>query len=97
MTREEKAAKAAKMLMLFNINDYGEGELNTWYRGIEKDMQEALNMAIEVLQEQILKETPSAQPFVLTCDGCRHVGTYDTDFPCSGCIRREKDYYEQER
>ncbi len=40
---------------------------------------------------------PSAQPPVLTCDGCRHVGTYDTDFPCSVCIRREKDYYEQER
>jgi hypothetical protein len=38
-----------------------------------------------------------AQPPVLTCNGCRHVGTYDTDFPCSGCIRREKDYYEQER
>ena len=43
------------------------------------------------------KELPSVQPLVLTCDGCRHVGTYDTDFPCSGCIRREKDYYEQER
>jgi hypothetical protein len=40
---------------------------------------------------------PSVQPLVLTCDGCRHVGTYDTDFPCSSCIRREKDYYEQER
>lgn len=40
---------------------------------------------------------PSAEPRVLSCDGCRHVGTYDTDFPCSGCIRREKDYYEQER
>ena len=40
---------------------------------------------------------PSAQPFVLTCDGCKYVGTYDTDFPCSGCIRREKDCYEQER
>lgn len=44
-----------------------------------------------------LAELPSAQLLVLTCDGCRHVGTYDTDFPCSGCIRREKDYYEQER
>lgn len=39
---------------------------------------------------------PSAQPKI-SCDGCRYVGTYDTDFPCSGCIRREKDYYEQER
>ena len=45
----------------------------------------------------VIDRAPSAQPPVLTCDGCRHVGTYDTDFPCSGCIRREKDYYEQER
>lgn len=43
-----------------------------------------------------LKALPSAQP-VLTCDGCRHVGTYDTDFPCNGCVRREKDYYDPER
>ena len=44
-----------------------------------------------------LSALPSAEPPVLTCNGCRHVGTYDTDFPCSVCIRREKDYYEQER
>ena len=39
---------------------------------------------------------PSAQPEI-TCDGCRFVGTYDTDFPCCSCVRREKDYYEPER
>ena len=38
---------------------------------------------------------PSAQT-VLTCDGCKHIGTYDTNFPCNGCVRREKDYYEPE-
>ena len=38
---------------------------------------------------------PSAQP-VLTCDGCKHIGTYDTNFPCNGCVRREKDYYDPE-
>ena len=43
-----------------------------------------------------IEQLPSAQP-VLTCDGCRHVGTYDTDFPCNGCVRREKDYYDPER
>ena len=43
-----------------------------------------------------LRELPSAQPPTLICDGCRYVGTYDTDFPCSRCIRREKDYYAQE-
>ena len=43
-----------------------------------------------------LKSRPSAQP-VITCDGCRFVGTYETDFPCRSCVRREKDYYEPER
>jgi len=47
--------------------------------------------------DEWINSLPSAQPPALTCDGCRHVGTYDTDFPCSVCIRREKDYYEQER
>ena len=42
-----------------------------------------------------LESLPSAQP-VITCDGCKFVGTYDTDFPCRNCIRREKDYYAQE-
>lgn len=40
-----------------------------------------------------IKRLPSAQ-YVLTCDGCRHVGTYDTDFPCNVCVRMRKDYYE---
>ena len=44
----------------------------------------------------VLEELPSAETQPITCDGCKHVGTYDTDFPCSGCIRREKDYYEPE-
>jgi len=62
----------------------------------EEDVARRIATIIENEQDMrvILK---NAEPLVLTCDGCRHVGTYDTDFPCSGCIRREKDYYEQER
>lgn len=55
-----------------------------------KGYQQALEDAEKAIVEAL-------QPLVLTCDGCRHVGTYDTDFPCSVCIRREKDYYEQEQ
>ena len=44
---------------------------------------------------EAIEDLPSAQP-VITCDGCKFVGTYDTDFPCRNCIRREKDYYAQE-
>ena len=63
---------------------------------IEEDVARRIATIIENEQDMrvILK---NAEPLVLTCDGCRHVGTYDTDFPCSSCIRREKDYYEQER
>lgn len=27
------------------------------------------------------------------CTGCRFVGTYDTEFPCANCVRKNKDYY----
>ena len=62
---------------------------------VKWQLQEWINELNEAID--MLDSIPSAEPLVLTCDGCRHVGTYDTDFPCSGCIRREKDYYEQER
>ena len=65
--------------------------IKTW--GLIDGLSEG--QAIEILADE--EKLPSVQAMVLTCDGCRHVGTYDTDFPCSGCIRREKDYYEQER
>ena len=65
--------------------------IKTW--GLLDGLSEG--QAIEILADE--EKLPSVQAMVLTCDGCRHVGTYDTDFPCSGCIRREKDYYEQER
>lgn len=28
------------------------------------------------------------------CTGCRFVGTYDTEFPCANCVRKNKDYYD---
>lgn len=48
MTREE----AIQMLRLYEVNDVGEGELKTWYNGIDKDMRKALDMAIEALSKQ---------------------------------------------
>ena len=42
------------------------------------------------------KDVTCKMSLELPCDGCKFVGTIDTEFPCSRCIRREKDYYEQE-
>lgn len=61
----------------------------------EPTYTDTLNVLTEVRDK--IRALPSAEPSVPTCDGCRYVGTYDTDFPCSKCIRREKDYYVQER
>lgn len=47
MTKE----KAIQMLKLYEVNEAGEGELETWYNGIDKDMREALDIAIKALSE----------------------------------------------
>lgn len=31
------------------------------------------------------------------CTGCRFIGSYDTEFPCANCVRKNKDYYDAER
>ena len=30
------------------------------------------------------------------CNGCKFVGTYDTEFPCANCSRKTKDYYAKD-
>lgn len=31
------------------------------------------------------------------CTGCKFVGSYDTEFPCANCVRKNKDYYDAEQ
>ena len=66
--------------------------------------QPAIEEVSEECQEwngNFVRLEKNAQPFTrkldLPCDGCKYCGTMHTEFPCSRCIRREKDYYEQER
>lgn len=42
-----------------------------------------------------IAQLPSAQPERMSCDGCKFCGTFENQFPCNVCIRREKDYYER--
>lgn len=94
--------------LLEKLTPYKPGNLNIEHKSDdEQDLisrQCAIDTAKRVLGDYEITRTlqtalhilPSVQP-VLTCDGCRFVGTYDTDFPCNGCVRREKDYYDPER
>ena len=35
-------------------------------------------------------------PWDTDCNGCKFVGTYDTEFPCANCSRKTKDYYTKD-
>ena len=58
MTREE----AIKLLQMYEIDEYGEAWLHTWYNGIDKDMHEAMNMAISALSAER----------VVRCEDCEY-------------------------
>ena len=47
---------------------------------------------IEMLSE---KARESDEPQT-DCNGCKFVGTYDTEFPCANCSRKTKDYYAKD-
>lgn len=72
MNKEE----AIKLLRMYEIDEYGEAGLHTWYKGIDKDMHEALDMAISALSAERVGE------WVLNPNG------YDWNLPawcCSEC------------
>ena len=83
------------------LHDYEDKMEKQFIESDELDVDEWMVHRIFVqnmsdIDRQIIRDWPSAQP-TLTCDGCRHAGTYDTEFPCCVCIRKEKDYYETDR
>ena len=41
------------------------------------------------------KYKPKTEPQT-DCNGCKFVGTYDTEFPCANCSRKTKDYYAKD-
>ena len=45
MNKEE----AIKLLQMYEIDEHGEAELHTWYKGIDNDTREAIDMAISAL------------------------------------------------
>lgn len=80
MTREE----VIQMLRLYEVNEIGEGELKTWYHGIDKDMREALDMAIDALQFQdiMISNPKTAKPTPEVCKNCKN-NTQDDWIPVS--------------
>lgn len=62
-------------------------------------IDEAIDMACEALKIADAPQFDSGIPknaLRSDCTGCRFVGTYDTEFPCANCTRKNKDYYDSE-
>lgn len=86
---------AIQMLRLYEVNEVGEGKLETWYNGIDKDMREALDMAIEALSDKPKGEwidsrdtdTPWNDGF--KCSACKSNSLIRYNF-CPNCGARMK-------
>lgn len=100
---EQKIGRIQKEL---ETVDYGDGcplhgendcaEVRKAYdRGYANGLYEALTLfkliEADTPQTDIPKSTLRTD-----CTGCRFVGSYDTEFPCANCVRKNKDYYDAE-
>ena len=58
-----KIETAIRNLSMYDVNECGNAELHTWYKDIDKDMEESFKVAIDTMRkyqrvEQILKDIP---------------------------------------
>ena len=68
-----------------------------------KEDKEICVSCFERIKEEIVQaDTPQPGSAITRnslrtdCSGCRFIGTYDTEFPCANCVRKNKDYYNSE-
>lgn len=66
MTREE----AIDLLSMIEFVEPSECCLNTWYKGIDDDMKEAIEMAIKALEQEYCADVISRQAALKQLKGC---------------------------
>ena len=60
-----------------------------------------INKDMDLLEKEVKKyrrmiENADRKTEQTDCNGCKFVGTYDTEFPCANCSRKTKDYYAKD-
>lgn len=48
---------------------------------------------LEALERKVRADKADRKTEPQDCNGCKFVGTYETEFPCANCSRKSKDYY----
>ena len=46
-----KIETAIRNLSMYDVNECGNAELHTWYKDVDKDMKDSLNVAIETMRK----------------------------------------------
>ena len=74
------------------------GELSpSFYRGARLMLDKINEMAVEIADTPQTDTEITRNSLRTDCSGCGFVGTYDTEFPCANCVRKDnKDYYDSE-
>ena len=89
---KEELIKALK----YDRNQYetgysdGIGDAITIFQSMSKgetDVETVVEMCMDALSGM---KPVTGRP----CDGCKSIGSYDTEFPCNRCIRKNQDYYK---
>jgi len=81
--------------LIISLNDW-------WYSSFgyeETEESKAIKKVIDEVEKYVeqAEQTDAEIPknaLRSDCTGCRFVGTYDTEFPCANCVRKNKDYYD---
>jgi hypothetical protein len=64
----------------------------------DEDLKRLSDRCLEVIVDTPQTDSEITRTSLRTdCNGCRFVGTYDTEFPCANCTRKNKDYYDAEQ
>ena len=71
-----------------------DAERDEYYASMAESMAQDLWNTADIPQTDSEIKRNSLRP---DCNGCRFVGTYDTEFPCANCTRKNKDYYDADQ
>ena len=88
---KEELIKALK----YDRNQYESGYLDavvdaiTMVNSLSKGEHDAETLAGMIVDALSRMKPATERP----CDGCKFSGSYDDEFPCNHCIRKNQDYY----
>ena len=90
MTIQGAIAELQNLLEVDDVPFYYKGGIEKVIETIQMELADRKTEPTISKMEQVEDEPQT------DCNGCKFVGTYDTEFPCANCSRKTKDYYAKD-